>query len=109
MSRTALVTGGTRGIGLGIARALARDGWSLALCGMRAEGEVGGTVEDETDLSGFVQEDTPADPFDVVLSWPDSEANSERDSSERRGRGRDWVFGNSKSSRCPGCVHSSKN
>ena len=31
----ALITGGTRGIGLGIARVLARDGWNLALCGIR--------------------------------------------------------------------------
>jgi 3-oxoacyl-[acyl-carrier protein] reductase len=42
----ALVTGGTRGIGLGIARALAADGWSLALCGMRSADEVARVVED---------------------------------------------------------------
>jgi NAD(P)-dependent dehydrogenase (short-subunit alcohol dehydrogenase family) len=35
-----LITGGTRGIGLGIARALAREGWALALCGQRSEPEV---------------------------------------------------------------------
>lgn len=34
-SRVALITGGTRGIGLGIARALAAEGWSLALGGLR--------------------------------------------------------------------------
>jgi NAD(P)-dependent dehydrogenase (short-subunit alcohol dehydrogenase family) len=36
----ALVTGGSRGIGLGIAQALAGEGWDLAINGMRSESEI---------------------------------------------------------------------
>lgn len=38
--KTALVTGGTRGIGLGIAKSLANEGWNLILNGMRQEESV---------------------------------------------------------------------
>ena len=45
MSKTVLITGGTRGIGLGIAAHLAREGWSLALNGVRPEAEVRQALE----------------------------------------------------------------
>lgn len=40
MSRWALVTGGARGIGLGISRALAREGTNLAIFGRRQDDDV---------------------------------------------------------------------
>ena len=39
MNYTALITGGTRGIGLGISKELAKCGWNLAVCATRDENE----------------------------------------------------------------------
>ncbi len=39
MSKTAIITGGNRGIGLGIAAALVKEGWNLAICATREEAE----------------------------------------------------------------------
>lgn len=53
MNRVALVTGGSRGIGLGIATELARNGFDLAINGMRAKTEVSDVVKK---LKGFGNE-----------------------------------------------------
>ena len=44
--RAALITGGTRGIGLGIARTLAHDGWDLLLSGQRNADDVSPVLRD---------------------------------------------------------------
>lgn len=46
MSKVALVTGGARGIGLGISRALAREGFDVAIYGTRTAEAVAGVVEE---------------------------------------------------------------
>lgn len=55
MNRVALITGGTRGIGLGIARVLADRGFDLALNGVRPESEVQGVVEELRARGGQVR------------------------------------------------------
>jgi len=44
--KSVLITGGTRGIGLGIARALAREGWMLALGGRRSEADAASALSE---------------------------------------------------------------
>ncbi len=46
MKRVALITGGSRGIGLGIAHAIAAEGWSVAINGMRPDEQVQDTIEE---------------------------------------------------------------
>lgn len=53
--RTAVVTGGTRGIGLGISRELAREGWDLLLSGQRPAADVAPVVEQLRGLGHSVE------------------------------------------------------
>jgi NAD(P)-dependent dehydrogenase (short-subunit alcohol dehydrogenase family) len=46
MNKLAFITGGTRGIGFGVALALGKAGFDLALNGMRNEGEVADALEE---------------------------------------------------------------
>jgi NAD(P)-dependent dehydrogenase (short-subunit alcohol dehydrogenase family) len=64
MRRVALVTGGARGIGLGITRALAAEGFAVAVCGTRPTEDVAaGTLPDgilyvQADVSNPADRDT---------------------------------------------------
>src|SRR5258708_2254619 len=52
--RAALVTGGTPGIRLRLARALAKDGWSLAVGGMRPEADAAAALDELRALGAVV-------------------------------------------------------
>ena len=49
------MTGGTRGIGLGVARALVREGWDLVLCGVRPDVDVTEVIGDLRQAGGAVR------------------------------------------------------
>ena len=78
--KTALITGGTRGIGYGIARSLAGEGYDLALCGRREESavrEVLAVLRTLTDEVVYYQAD---------ISDPEARKNLIRGLKEKAGR-----------------------
>jgi len=54
MKKNVLITGGSRGIGLGIAKELAKIGCNLAINGMRQKEQVTGTLQELKDLGAEV-------------------------------------------------------
>ena len=54
MIKVALITGGSRGIGYGIAQCLAKEGLDLVICGMRHEDEVSDAIQSLRELGGEV-------------------------------------------------------
>ena len=56
-NRTALVTGGARGIGLGITHSLVREGFTVAACGTRTEKEAAPSLADLGKNAIYIQAD----------------------------------------------------
>lgn len=80
MHPVALITGGTRGIGLGVARCLAQEGYALALNGVRAPEAV------EEVLQQLRQQGVPAEYFQADISHPDERRRLVEAVRERFGR-----------------------
>jgi 3-oxoacyl-[acyl-carrier protein] reductase len=54
MKRAALITGGARGIGLGISQCLAQEGYDLAICGVREKAAVEKVLQKLRSFGGYV-------------------------------------------------------
>lgn len=54
MAKVALVTGGSRGIGFGIAKALARENWDIVINGVRSEADAAAALDELRALGGRV-------------------------------------------------------
>lgn len=76
--RTALVTGGSRGIGLAVVEALLGEGWRVYLCSRRPEsvdkalGALGGRFGDR--IAGRAVDVRSQEQVDDFVSWVESEA-----------------------------------
>jgi len=51
MKKVALITGGSRGIGFGIAKAMAKENFNLTICGLRDESTVQDTITELKELN----------------------------------------------------------
>ncbi|MGC8785261.1 MAG: 3-ketoacyl-ACP reductase [Armatimonadota bacterium] len=80
MHLVALITGGTRGIGLGIARCLAQEGYALALNGVRPPEAVDDVLQELREMG------VSAEYFQADISQPDERARLVEAVRERFGR-----------------------
>ncbi|MDO4629341.1 MAG: 3-ketoacyl-ACP reductase [Planctomycetia bacterium] len=67
-TKTALITGGARGIGRGIAEKLLAEGWNLALCGSRPENDKT-VIEAMTELNALAEKMTSENDVAVRIQY----------------------------------------